>query len=363
MSVQVLHEAEHTRQHTRYTIPASIEINSRIYKLDNWSVNGLAIKNIENIKQKFFDVKLIFDFESFHIVLDINLEKNFYDYQNKILRCIFFDLTKDKLSLFHYIINAYVSGELVTLGSLMQVVKKDSFTSKDMSKVLNPDMSLVQKVIMRTRQIATYIALSTITFGLLGFILYSTYNKIFIVESLSASINAPVIIIRSPQASYYSAIQHSVDSQIKRGNVLASMKLIGGGANSIESPIDGKILIEHTLDKSFVDKGEPLLTIVPKGITPYIEAKIKASKSSKLLIGQSAKVQLINGEVIKAKVTSIKSADSRSYAQSNPLQTQPTTTFDYIIVILEPASKLDIKRLGEIVSVKINTFNLLDAED
>ena len=357
MALQVLHEAEHTRQHARYKIPAKIMINSKQYELENWSVGGLSIENIEDTEEKFFQADLIFDFGTFSTMLNVNLEKKVYKEDIKTLGCSFYDLSKDKLSVLHYILNAYLAGELATTGSLIEVLKKDRFTSKDMSKVLNPDMTFVEKFTLRTRQIITYILLTTVVFGLIGFISYSTYNKLFVVKSLSAIVDAPMVVIRSPQPSYYTAINHKLGAEIKNGDLIASMKLIGGGVNSIESPTQGKVIIENALNNSFVDKGEPLLSILPTNTKLYIEAKVKISNVSKLIVGQEGIAKLSNAKEIKLRLKAIKSASSVVNLHANPLQTIPTASMEYVVVVLEPIEDLGVEHLGEVVSVKIDTFS------
>ncbi len=356
MSIQVLHEAEHTRQHARYQIPVKLRIEGKTYSLENWSVSGLAINNIKEPKQKYFKAVLIFDFGSFHTLLDVELEKKNFSSDQQALGCVFSNLSKDKLSVLHYIINSYLAGELTTTGSLIEVLKKDRYTKKDMSKVLNPDMTRMQKIALRIKQIFVYISLSAIVFSLLSFIAFSIYNKLYIVKSLSANINAPIVVIRSPQPSYYTAMRHSQNGEVNKGDLLASMKLIGGGANSIESPAQGVIIIEHVLDKSFVDIGEPLLTILPEGASSYIEAKVQVKDAVKLSIGQKANVQLPSGEVIEAHIKEVKTADSITAIHASPLHKAYTSSFDYILVILEPSIALDASHLGHVVSVKINTF-------
>lgn len=356
MPLQVLHEAEHTRQHARYQIPAHFKIAGKYYSLENWSVSGAAIKNIKEPVQKIFRAELIFNFGSFHTILEVELAKKSFSPEKQILRCSFSNLTKDKLSVLHYIINSYLAGELTTTGSLIEVLKKDRYTQKDMSKTLNPDMSGWQKLMLRAKQVLIYISLSAIVFGLLGFIVFSSYNKLFIVKSLSAKVDAPIVVIRSPQPSYYTAIINTLNTRVKKGDLLASMKLIGGGVNSIESPVQGHILTEHVLDKSFVDIGEPILTILPEGASTYIEAKVQVKDTSKLSIGQRASVQLPSSEVIETRIREIKSADSITTIHASPLHKVDTSSFEYIRVILEPKRKLDISHLGDFVTVRIDTF-------
>ena len=356
MTLQVIHEAEHTRQHARYQIPAQVRIEGKTYALENWSVSGIAIQDINEPNQKYFQAELIFDFGCFQTVLGVELERKSFSAAKHVLRCIFSNLTKDKLSVLHYIINSYLAGEITTTGSLIEVLKKDRYTQKDMSKVLNPDMTVMQKMALRVKQGLIYAGLSAIVFGLLSFIAFSAYNKLFVVKSLSATVDAPIVVIRSPQPSYYTRMRNSQNKEVKKGDLLASMKLIGGGVNSIESPTKGIIIVEHVLDRSFVDIGEPLLTILPEGSSSHIEAKVQVKDTSKLSIGQKASVQLPNGNVIEASIKEIKSADSLIAIHASPLHKGATSSFEYIRVILEPTTKLGITHLGEVVSVKIDTF-------
>ncbi len=357
MSVQILHEAEHTRQHARYKIPAQISIDEKIYKIENWSVGGLAIKNISDLKIQgnSFYAKLIFTFETISTIMDIRLVKKDYNKTTNVLRCSFSGLDKDKLSLIHHIINAYLSGEVVTTNSFIEILKHDRFTKKDLSKMVTKDMNLTQKILHRTKQLSIYGLLTLTILGLLTFISYSAFNKLFIIKNLNAIVSAPNIIIRAPAPSYYTTQNHVVGSKILKGDILASMKLIGGGVTIIESPTDGIVIFEYVLDNEFVDKSEPLLTIMPSGSKPYIEAKIEASKAIKLTIGDKVEVQLSDGKQIQAKIKTIKSNQSISNQQINSQQSS-TLPFDYVTIAMESDSNLTIKQIGEVATATINTF-------
>jgi alginate biosynthesis protein Alg44 len=358
MSVQVLHEAEHTRQHARYNIPARIAINSKIYELANWSVGGLAIKGISDVDalDDTFEARLAFDFETILTAMDVKLVKKNYNKDTNILSCGFEKLDNNKLSLIHYIINAYLSGDVAIAGSFIEVLKHDRFTKKDLSKKLERKLSKTEKILYRIRQLAIYAFLTLVTIGLITFILYSIYNKLFVIKSVSAVVDAPVVVVRSPAPSYYIPTHYKIGSKVTKGKLLASMKLIGGGASSIESPVNGVILSKQVIDNSFVDRAEPILTIIPDGVKPHISAKVLSSQASKITIGDEAEVKLPNGEIIMAKVKSIKSAESIINLKANPLQKRSSSPYDYVRVIIEPYSKLSIVNIDKVATVTIDTF-------
>ncbi len=347
MSGQISHEAEYSRQHARYNIPVKIIIDKKTYYIDNWSVSGLAIKNAPIIlgQKKSFKADLLFDFQKIQSILSIELERKDYRVDESTLRCSFINLDYEKLSFMHHIINTYLSGEIVSSNSAINVLQNSRFTKRNLSKNIDEEMSWDKKMLHRLRQTFISIVLTSIVLGLLGFISYNIYNKFYVVKSTNAIISADTVVIRAPAPGYYIPADILLKKEVATGNLLASMKLVNGGASSIESPITGIILTKHVLSNEFVDKAEALLTILPTNSKPYIEAKIPSSQAVKLTIGDTAIINLSNGKQMTAKIKSIKNIDTPNHPMLN-----------LVNIVLDPKIHLSNKKLGDIVTVTIDTF-------
>lgn len=357
MPTQIIHEAEQSRQHARYQIPVKLVLAGRKYAIDNWSVSGFSIGNLpETITYKQANKgKLLFDFLDFETSVDIEFEIVWHNASKSESGCRFVNISPSRLSLLYYVINAYLTGEAVSNGDLINVLRRDNYTEKRADKI--ESLSTGKMLWQRTRQILGYFALLATIVMLLLFIAYTLYQRIYVVESLSAVVDAPVVVIRAPQASYFHSLISDEDTHVNRGKVIALTKLIGGGSNSIESPCDCTVLSLHVLDKQFVDRGEPIMTLLPSDAQLYVNAKISYEYVKKITINQPAEIRLANGKIKKGVVKDVVISESIEKQHAAPLANTPISPIGYVDVLIETNEPLDIGGLGAAATVRIDTFS------
>lgn len=132
-SPQIVHEAEITRQHARYKIPAKMEIDGKIYKLEDWSVSGCAIENLpdELLHRKFAVGKMIFRFDDFETVVD-NIKLEFINRRpNGVVGCRFTELNPQQLAILNQIIASYLAGDIITEDDIIHAVTRTiTYTKK-----------------------------------------------------------------------------------------------------------------------------------------------------------------------------------------------------------------------------------------
>lgn len=358
MTAQLIHEAESTRQHARYKISARVVIDRESYEVNNWSVGGLSVKLPPELAElPRLNARLVFGFGSIDTSMDIELEKIQDNSKDKnIVGYRFIDLERSQLAVFHHVINAYLSGDIFDAGDIIQVIKKDAYAPKNQLKKKNKNGE--NGVFFTIRRIVGSLLIVATLVTLLGFIAYTVYHKVFIIESETASVNAPVVVVRAPKASYFEAFPVVMKGiQLKKGELLATLRLINGGAASIESPCDCEIITTHIPFKQFVDEGEPLLTLLPvddRGI--FIEAKFKNQDAEKLAVDQQVEISLINRQKVTGTITKILSGEAVEYKLSDPLRNVSSNPVSYSNVIIKPNSELDVDLIGTVASVSINTF-------
>jgi alginate biosynthesis protein Alg44 len=116
---QIVHEAEVHRQHVRLKIPIGVEVDGTRYVVDDWSMGGFGVATPITSRQpgERFPVRLIFPFEDFEVSLRLDCLMVYVDPEAERFGCRFLALSQGQLSLFRYLVDAYLSGEIVTGGT------------------------------------------------------------------------------------------------------------------------------------------------------------------------------------------------------------------------------------------------------
>ena len=123
MKPRIVHETEVHRQHVRLKIPIRVEIDGTRYQVDDWSVGGFGVENVVASRQpgERFRCRIIFPFSDFELAMRVEAQMVYVDLDNQRFGCRFLALTTDQLDVFHYVVDAYLSGEIVTANDLLHV--------------------------------------------------------------------------------------------------------------------------------------------------------------------------------------------------------------------------------------------------
>ena len=123
MQPQVVHEAEVHRQHVRLKIPIQVEIDGVRYQVDDWSMGGFGVESVMTSRQpgEKFSARLFFPFEDFDMSMRFDARMVYADQEHGRFGCAFLSISQDQAALFRYLIDAYLSGEVVSAGDILQV--------------------------------------------------------------------------------------------------------------------------------------------------------------------------------------------------------------------------------------------------
>ena len=351
IATQIKHEAEITRQHARYKIPATIEIDGKEYKIDNWSISGCAIIDLpEEYVHKFAEGKMKFKFDNFETAVD-NLKLEFLRNDkiddHTIMRCRFTEITPDQRAILQHIIDAFLEGSIITQDDILHVVKH---------QITYPDKKA--KEISHKKAWSILFLIYLVIFILVLFLIYVFYNRTFIVKSIVGYVDTNVSMIRSPAPAFIKfLIKVKPGEDINTSTPFAVAEMVNGGIRTLRSVVDGKILNVYIKNGEFRNTGEPILSVIPKDSKIYIIAHILSKQAEKLKIGDIATVTLPNGKEFKAKIIAIKYPAPLSSEKSKGITNTYANSINYVKVILQPINfKLTPKQLNESVDVKIDTF-------
>ncbi|WP_187647474.1 hypothetical protein [Nitrosophilus labii] len=354
LAKQIMHEAEVTRQFARYRIPAKVEIDGKIYIVDNWSLGGLAIKNApkEFCQKPSRKGKMIFKYDTFETVID-NLNLDFICTGKKpvgehypLLGAKFHNLEDYQISILNQIITAYINGDIITKEDILYAVTRQITYPKKEEKKLN-----------RKRADKILILIYTVIFILLSFLGYIAYNRTFVVQTTNAFVDGNITVIRAPFLSY---IHFTRDLQkgdnIDINETIAIARFIDGEMQPIVSPLSGTVLKVNVLENEFRNTAEPIITVLHKDTLPYIVAKMEHKFFKKVKVGYIADVRTQDEQVFQARIIKIEPAQPVDLEKAKILANIYNRPRDYDTLYLEPLKPLDISLINTTVFVTIDTF-------
>ncbi|BAF69303.1 PilZ domain-containing protein [Nitratiruptor sp. SB155-2] len=354
LAKQIMHEAEVTRQFARYKIPAKVEIDGKIYVVDNWSLGGLAIKNApkEFCQKPMRKGKMIFKYDTFETVVDnLNLEfictgKRAEGDHYPLLGAKFHNLEDYQISILNQIITAYINGDIITKEDILYAVTRQITYPKKEEKKLN-----------KKRADKLLILIYTVIFLLLSFLGYIAYYRTFVVQTANAYVDGNITVIRAPFLSYihFTKTLHRGDN-IEINQTIAIARFIDGEMQPIISPLNGTVLKVNVLENEFRNTAEPVVTVLQKDTAPYIIAKMDHKFFKKVKVGYIAKVRTQDDQIFEAKVVKIEPAQPVDLEKAKILANIYNRPRDYDTLYLEPTEPIDISLINTTVYVTIDTF-------
>lgn len=346
LSPQIVHEAEITRQHARFKIPARMEINGKIYKLKDWSLTGCAVIDLpKEYVKKHVTGKMIFKFDQFETVID-NLKIECLYKRDNYVGCRFTDLTPQQMAILNQIITAYINGDIITQDDIITAVTKIQ---------LYPKKKKIDEVERKKAKAILALIFVTIVI-ILTFLSYIIYKKLFIIEGVNGYIDSNITTLRAPYPSFIKFQKnYKIDDNISQGETVAIAHLVGGGISRIVAPIGGKVFEIHVHDLDYRNTAEPILSIIDYNATQFVHASLFAKEIKKIKIGDIAKI-IFNREEHYGKIIKISYPEDVSIIKSKPVENVYANPRDFIEILIEPFKKIDKKWIGTSVYVKIDTF-------
>jgi len=345
LSPQIVHEAEITRQHARFKIPAKIEIDGKIYKLKDWSLTGCAIIDLpEEYIKKHVIGKMIFKFDQFETVID-NLKIECLYKKENYIGCRFTDLTPQQIAILNQIITAYINGDIITQDDILTAVTKIQMYPK------KKKIDEVERKKAKAILILIFLTLAII----IAFLSYIIYKKTFIVENVNGYVDSNITTLRAPYPSFIDfQKQYKLNDNVSQGETIAVAHLVGGGISRIVSPINGTIFKIFIHNQEYRDTGEPIISILNKNASQFIHATFYSRDVKKIRIGYIAKI-ILNQKEFYGKIIQIKYPEDISIIKSKPENVYANPR-NFIDVIIQPFKKIDKKWIGTSVYIKIDTF-------
>lgn len=290
MQPQIVHEAEVHRQHVRLKIPIQVEIDGVRYQVDDWSMGGFGVESVMTSRQpgEKFPARLFFPFEEFDMSMRFDARMIYADQEHGRFGCAFLSISKDQSALFRYLIDAYLSGEVVSAGDILQVRSRDNFTTARFQP-LDELFPREETWGATLRRYGVYAGFGLAGLALLAFVLFGVKERYFTIEASSAMVDAPVIQIRAPVAGrLISGLQPG--EPLLPGSLLGTMYGVDGTAVTLESPCNCEVLEQRGLNGQHYQLGDPLVTLIETDRPLLIRVQLPLEDVERLQVGDQAEI-------------------------------------------------------------------------
>ena len=346
MASNISHHNEIHRQHIRLRIPITVEIEGTQYYADDWSIGGFGVQGRIPPHQPGdrFPVRLMFPFEDFEIVLTVDCELVYVTPDGERFGCRFLGLTAGQTELFRYMVEAYLSGELVSAGDVLMAVNR---RAGGQLRPLWPEEEAGFG--HRLRRWLGHGLLLFAAFALLFIIYVGVREKYLVVHTSDAVVWVPTLDLRSPLAGRVEAMPRKPIFQ--PGDAVARVVANDGSEALLESPCECVVLEWAAVPGSYVQTGEPLLTLAAADRPLVIRARLPLERARWLEVGQRAEVWVPGErEPILAQIERIDFKPERAMLGNEVLEPKSALK---ALVYLRPDRPLDFDLPGSLVEVRI----------
>ncbi|TRX75563.1 PilZ domain-containing protein [Pseudomonas mangiferae] len=365
VNVNVVHEAEAQRQHARVRIPAKVvypganrePIERTIRDL---SAGGFSFDmgKLEARVGEFHQGRLQFLLDGMELGVDVEFQVRAVDTANGRAGCQFHNLRPREIATLRYLISAHLSGEMVSVGDLLNTLQRENFTKP--RKHAGGGMDAFG----RFRAVGFSLGIFVVGVAAFAYILKSVYGLYFVTHAESAQVSVPGMQVTMPRegtvqslvpmggivekgapiASFSATMLemlkgHLTEEQLDPDNVeqLFGRQMKG----TLTSPCTCKVSQQLVADGQFASKGAVIFDLVPQDVQPTVEARFAYTDFAQATPGTRVSFQ-VAGE------------DEPRYGKIASTNLQNGGLSSDIRVVIQPETALDNGLAGQPVEVRID---------
>lgn len=351
MQLQVVHEAEVHRQHVRLKIPISVEIDGTRYTVDDWSMGGFGVETGIASRQpgERFPARLIFPFEDFEVSLRLDCQMVYILEDSSRFGCRFLGLSHGQLALFRYLVDAYLSGEIVSGGDILSVAGRENTAEARVQPLSFNPYSEEEARGRRLRRSIGMGVLGVVGLALLGLIALGVKDRWLTPEAETATIEAPIFRVRAPANGILEG--REIRDLLRRGDNIGRVAAPDGQTTSLESPCECAFLRWLTVPGQYVQAGEPVAVLVAADRPLVVRAQVELAQAERLTVGDIAEI-IIPGRS-EPRLGQIERIDIRpQLAQLDPAEPAAPVARRLVQVIVRPDRPFNFEDLGSLVRVR-----------
>ena len=350
MQPQIVHESEVHRQHVRLKIPIQVEIDGVRYQVDDWSVGGFGVESVMTSRQpgERFPVRLIFPFEEFELTMRVDCRMIYVDQDHGRFGCAFTAMSKEHAEIFRYMVDAYLAGEVVSAGDILQVRSRDNTAAGRVQPVYNPYLE-DDSWAARLRRYGAIAAFGLAGIALLTVIFFGLKERFFTITANTAVVEAPVVEISSPVAGrFISALEPW--ERVFTGTLLGTVQGLDGTIVTLESPCDCLVLDQLGLNGQHYQVGDDLIALIRADQPLMVRAQLPLEQAERLVVGDRAEIGVPGlAEPLYGQIDRI---DFKPGLAALREQSEQPVSRRLAQVIVQPDRPFEFEDFGVLVSVR-----------
>jgi alginate biosynthesis protein Alg44 len=343
---KITHEAEVQRQHPRYRIPIRCIYNGSQISVVDVSVGGIGLRDgsLDVKPGRVLDLTLVFPFSGYELSLQLNAEVRYATEEHSRIGLRFVDVSPRQHNLLRFILDAYLSGEVVDAGDILDVAsRRNEGKTREVPPKPQPQGVLAQ-LSHQGRNAAGYIGIGATTMLLLGFIGTGVFERMYIISAQSALITTDLVNVPAPSNGQVTFI--AAGNEVKAGEPLLTIQGPQGNSVVIDSPCNCVVQTRYSRTANFVREGAPMLALREKTSTPYVTASVPHDQLLRFYRGASAVIEYADGTRVRG-----------NQIERLPSLAGDTASTGPFLVKLAPGRELEMSTIGQPVSVVFNTFS------
>ncbi len=337
---QIVHESEAQRQHVRVPLPAKAEVDGREYDVKDLSSGGVAIRGIAGkfTRGQPMKLRLRLPFSTFSMDVNLSATVQHANEAEKIVGCVFVDLNPEQISLINHILKAYVSGDVVASGDLLNVAARNNFVKERKHALANAQEAM--KIDFR-RQLPGLAAVVVLGLVAAYFILGNLYESMFVLKSSDAVISAPVVEVRASGDGFFKSQLDPEATLVQPGQPIGQIGASAGAPGALlASNCDCFVVKRYAQEGQYVRAGERLFTLVPTTAAPWIVAEIAPSEAARLAPETKAHITVFGS---KAAFTGrVETLESGMVESTAPVTADMAYAAKPILVKIRPDQKIPV---------------------
>ncbi|MDX6752538.1 PilZ domain-containing protein [Geminicoccaceae bacterium 1502E] len=348
MQPQIVHEAEVHRQHVRLKIPVTVEIDGHRFVADDWSMGGFGVQGELTSRQvgERLPARLLFPFEDFELALRADCQLVYRTEDGSRFGCRFTAMSAGQATLFRYVIDAYLSGELLSAGDLLALAGREGAAQVRRGTPDDP-LAVEDARGRRVRRWLGYGLASLAAIGLAAVIWLGIEQRWLTLRAETAVIEAPLYRPRAPAPGILEAAP--AKEIFEPGDPIGFITEADGTRVPVSSPCECVLLDWRYGRGQYVLPGEPLALLVDASQPLVVRAGVSPATAARLVPGARAEIVLPGGGLVPGQVERLDFTDRLAALAAGHERRAGTGTVD---VVVRPDRPLDFDALGAPVGVR-----------
>ncbi|HET6469011.1 MAG TPA: PilZ domain-containing protein [Geminicoccaceae bacterium] len=351
MQLQVVHEAEVHRQHVRLKIPIEVEIDGTRFTVDDWSMGGFGIESEIATRQpgERFPVRVVFPFEDFEVSCRLDCQMVYIVEDSSRFGCKFLGLSQGQLGLFRYLVDAYLSGEIVSGGDVLSMAGRDNTAAARLQPLSFDPYAEEQTTGRKIRRWIGYGSLALVSLLLAGLVALGVKDRFLTPEAQSAVVEAPLFRVRAPLNGTLEA--RDVRDLLRSGSPIGQVRSLDGQVVGLQSPCECFLLEWLSMPGQYVQMGEAVAALIAADRPLVVRAQVDFQTVERLKVGDVAEVTIPGRDGVF--LGEIEKIDVRpQLAQLLPGETQMPVARRLAQVIIRPDRPFNFEDLGSLARVR-----------